>query len=208
MRKSLELYRRALGEEHPKVARGLYYVSMSMPGAGSESEESMQLLRQGIAIMRKNAPDNVNLPYMLQTLASRLLKRTNLDADVLAEAENLILEAKTLFTRHYGKEHVATLSADTTLAQLERRRGNLKKAESIIQDNVAQYRLAKDGEHGYIWSLFELGDICLELGKATEAEAFYKQAEDEGRKHWRADDPQLARLATALASARARSKQR
>jgi len=203
MRESLDLYRQALGEEHPKVARALYYVAMSTLGTGSDPEEAGLQLRQGIAMMRKTGPDNVNLPYMLQTLASRILKRPDIDANGLAESENLILEAKTLFTRHYGNEHVATLSADMSLAQLERRRGNLKKAESMVQENIAHLRLAKDGEHGYIWSLFELGDVSRELGKVIEAETLFMQAEDAGRKHWGAEDPEFAKLAKALARARA-----
>jgi serine/threonine-protein kinase len=204
MRESLELYRQALGEEHPKVARALYYVAMSKLGNGSDPEESTLPLRQGIAMMRKTGPDNVNLPYMLQTLAGRLIsKRPDPGPDGFAEAENLLAEAKTLFTHHYGKEHGSTVSADVNLAQLERKRGNLEKAESIFRECIARFRSVKDGGHGYIWSLFELGEVTRELGKAREAESLFKQAEDAGRKQWRTDDSQFTKLATALTRARA-----
>jgi len=203
MRESLDLYRQALGEEHPKVARALYYRALSMTAVGSDAEESIRLLRQGIAMMRKTGPDNVNLPYMLQTLAGRLMSNSpDRDAAGLAEAENLLLESKTLFIRHYGPDHGSTLTADLNLAQLEQKRGNLEKAKSIFEECISRFRLVKS-EHGYIWSTFYLGEVTRDLGKVIEAKALFKQAEDAGRKHWGADDPQFSKLAKDLARARA-----
>ena len=71
-------------------------------------------MRQGIAMMRRTDPENINLPHMLQTLADWIAfsERESLDQARIAEAEKLIVEAKHLFIRHHGENHDATISTD------------------------------------------------------------------------------------------------
>jgi len=136
-RQSLDLYRQVHGEEHPKVARGIYYLCVGMGGTGAGVEEVEPLLRQGVSMMRQTDPYNINLPYMLQSLAGGIMRgeQQTRNESRLAEAESLILEAKTLFIRHYGEDHGSTITADGNLSTLALTRGDLARAESIRERN-------------------------------------------------------------------------
>ena len=201
-RQSLDLYRQVHGEQHPKVARGLYYFSMAMHNTSLRLEEVEPVLRQGIAIMRQTEPDNVNLPYMLQHSAMWIMEgeRESRNEARLAEAESLILEAKTLFIRHYGENHYATVTADHTLAMLAQTRGDLGRAESIHEETLGRFR---EGDVSHLTALVDLAGVKLALGKRAEAETLFEQATGLGRRNWGADDPRFERLLTHIRHARA-----
>ncbi|HWS55676.1 MAG TPA: serine/threonine-protein kinase [Pyrinomonadaceae bacterium] len=207
-RQSLDLYRQVHGEEHPKVARGIYYLCTVMDNAlGSDIGEVEPLLRQAIRMMRRTDPENVNLPHMLQSLANWNMSagRGGRDESRLAEAESLILEAKALFTRQHGEGHVFTLTADGSLAQLARARGDLAREESIREELVVRFRRAHEGGYNHIWAVFYLAEVKRALGKGAEAEALFAQAGELGRKHWGADDRRFDVLGRRIKRARAAS---
>jgi serine/threonine protein kinase len=204
-RQSLDLYRQVHGEQHPKVARGLYYLCVGMGRMGASVEEVEPLLRQAVAMMRQTDPDNVNLPYMLQSLASWIIsgERRNKDESRLAEAESLVLESKSLFVRHYGEDHGPTLTVGHQMALLARTRGDLARAESIREENVRRFRQFAEGGHDHIWALFYLAEAKLALGKSTEAETIFAQAAELGRRQWGANDFQFEKLVKNINQARA-----
>jgi tetratricopeptide (TPR) repeat protein len=202
-RQSLDLYRQVHGEQHPKVARGLYYLSLFE----TDIEVGEPLLRQGISIMRQTDPGNVNLPYMLQSLANWIMsgeKQTRNDSR-LAEAESLLLESRPLFVRHYGEDHVATLTNGTLMATLARTRGDLALAESIREENVRRFRQVAEGDPNHIWALVYLAEAKLALGKRAEAETLFAQVSELGRRHWGANDFRFERVLRYISQARAAS---
>ena len=207
-RQSLDLYRQVHGEQHPKVARGIYYFSITMHGIGSGIEEAEPLLRQGIALMRQTDPENVNLPYMLQSLAHWIMsgERESRNESRLAEAESLILEARPLFVHHYGENHIATISADSSLATLALTRGDLARAESMREELLRHYRQVDEGGYNHIWALFYLAEVKLRLGKETEAETLFEQALEMGRRSWGTNDPRFERLVRYINQARAAAR--
>lgn len=207
-RQSLDLYRQVYGEQHPKVARGLYYVCVGMGRMGASIEEVEPLLRQAVAMMRQTDPDNVNLPYMLQSLASWIIsgERRNKDESRLAEAESLILESRSLFVRHYGEDHGPTLTVGHQMAMLARTRGDLARAESIREENVGRFRQFAEGGHDHIWALFYLAEAKHALGKGAEAETLFGQAFEMGRRRWGANDFRFKRLARDIGRARASAR--
>jgi serine/threonine-protein kinase len=204
-RQSLDLYREVYGEQHPKVARGLYYVTLLMRATGSSLEEVEPLLRQGITIMRTTGPDDVNLPYMLQTLAGRIMtgERERRDEGRLAEAESMILEEKSLFLRHYGANHGSTVSADSDLATLALTRGDLARAEQIREEVLKRDQQDREGSYGHIWSLVNLAEVKLARGKAAEARTLLDQATELGRRQWGAHDIRFERLEKSIKALRA-----
>ncbi len=203
MRQSLELYREAFGEQHPKVARGIYYVAMAMKGGGSDIEEVKTFLRNGIVMMRQTDPENLNLPYMLQLLAHcDMESEPHPSESRLAEDERLLLEAKSLYTRHYGKEHISTIAADRSLANLALKRGDLKKAEEMWEEIVERFRKAENGGDAHIWALCSFGGVKLAQRKEKEAEKLFGQALDRGRTEWGAKDPQFESLVKEIGQAR------
>ncbi len=214
-RQSLDLYRHLYGEEHTKVARGMFYVSLF----ATDIEEAEPLLRSGILIMRRTDPDNINLPYMLEYLAFWIMSEEGggRNDDRLAEAERLMEEAKPLFIRHYGKGHIATINADGALVVLARMRGDAARAESIRAAYLQQLRQAEgvreqslrrfsqtdEGGYYHIWALFYLAEAKLALGNAHEAEVLFGRALALGQKRWEASDPRLQDLNQYIARARA-----
>lgn len=198
-RQSLDLYRQVHGEQNPRVARAIYYVSLFE----TKGEKAEALLRQAIAMMRQTEPDNVNLPYMLQSLAHWILlgEKQSRNESRLAEAESLILEARPLFVRHYGENHLATLSADGSLAKLAHTRGDLARAERIREELIGRYLQVQDG-YSHMWALFYLAEIKLALGKGTEAETLFRQALAMGRRQWDSGDFRYHRLIKNISEAR------
>jgi len=191
-RQSLDLYRQVHGDQHPKVARGIYYVTLFE----RDREKGEALLRQAVAMMRQTDPDNVNLPYMLQSLASWIIssEKQKKDESRLAEAESLILEARPLFVRHYGEDHIATLSIGSQLGTLALTRGDLVRAESIREENLRRFRQVTEGDYSHIWALVYLAEVKRALGKEAEAETLFGQALEMGRRRWGANDFRFERL--------------
>jgi tetratricopeptide (TPR) repeat protein len=200
-RQSLDLYRQVHGEQNPRVARAIYYVSLSE----TEGEKAEALLRQAIAIMRQTNPDDVNLPYMLQSLAHWIMRdeQRERNENRLAEAESMILESKTLFIRHYGENHGSTVTADTSLAMLAQTRGDLARAESIHEETLARYR---EGDVSHLNALVDFAGVKLALGKRAEAETLFDQATGLGRRNWGAEDPRFKLLLTRIGEARAAAR--
>ena len=143
--------------------------------------------------MRQTDPSNINLPYMMQSVADWIMSDDgqNRNEQRLAEAESLILEARPLFVRHYGENHVATISADDSLATLALTRGDLARAEGMREEVLRRFRQAEEGGYSHILSLLYLAEAKLALGKGTEAETLFGQALELGRRSWGASDPGL-----------------
>lgn len=207
-RQSLDLYRQVHGAEHPKVARGMYYLSLGMSRTGAGIEEGESLLRQAIVMMRQTDADNVNLPHMLQSLAGWIMsgEREKRNESRLAEAESLILEARLLFVRHYGEDHVATLTVGNQLARLALTRGDLTRAENIREENLRRFGQVNEGDYNHIWALVYLAEVKLALGKGVEAETLFAQASELGRRQWGANDFRFARLVRHIGLARATAR--
>ena len=124
----------------------------------------------------------------------------------LAEAESLILEAKPLFIRHYGETHIATITADGTLATLAFTRGDFAQSERMREALSINFRKAGEGDYSYIWSLYYLGEAKYALGKDSESEMLFNQALELGGRHWGANDFRFKRLHEYVGKARAAAR--
>jgi eukaryotic-like serine/threonine-protein kinase len=201
LRQSLELYRQVHGDEHPKVARGMYYLMFYE----TDLQKAEAQLRQAVLIMRRTDPQNPNLPHMVQTLGERIVKaeRQTRDASRLAEAERLILEAKAFFTRLLGESDGNTISTDSSLASLEIVRGDLARAESLSKEVLRRFEQTKPGTYVHISAIAYVGEVKLRQGKEREAETFFRQAMELARGHWSANDYRLLRIVKYINEARA-----
>ncbi|MDQ3686370.1 MAG: hypothetical protein M3430_12345 [Acidobacteriota bacterium] len=155
-------------------------------------------------MMRQTDPENINLPYMLQSLAAWIMRgeKQNRNESRLAEAERLIREARLLFVHYYGENHVATVTADLSLSMLALTRGDLAQAENMREENLRRHRQAGEGDYNHIWALFYLAEAKLALGKGAEAETLFGQASELGRQHWGANDPRFEKLVRDISQAR------
>ncbi len=202
---SYDLFRQVYGERHPKVAMGIFYLATTMYEQGSRPEEIEQFLRHGVQMMRETGADNVNLPYMLQALATWIMtiEKNNKNESRLAEAESLILESRVLFIRHYGEDHGATLTAGSQLATLAITRGDLRKAESIRQENLRLFRQLGEGNDGILGAIVSLAETKFTAGKVAEGDALINEALAMGRAQWSQSDFRFQRLLKDIQEARA-----
>jgi eukaryotic-like serine/threonine-protein kinase len=204
LRQSLQLYRQVHGDEHPKVARGLYYVMFYE----TDLQKAEAQLRQGVLIMRRTDPENANLPHMVQTLGERIAKaeRESRNPSRLAEAERLILEAKALFTRQHGEDHPTTISTNSSLARIALVRGDLVRAESLTEEVLRHFQQRHPGSYEHIMSLVYVGEVKLRQAKEADAETFFQQALELARRHWSAHDYRIERLVNYINQARAAAR--
>ena len=203
-RRSLHAYREGYGEAHPKVAMALFYFSIAAGREGAWPQEARALRREAAAMMRATDPDNINLPHILQTVAGDTMSagEETKDAIRLSEAESLIADAKKLFVRHYGENHLATYTVDGNLARLARLRGDFAEAERLQEQALRRFCQVDEGGPAHIRGLFGLAEIKLAAGKAAEAESLFAQTMDVARHHWGSDDPRFERLTKEIAAAR------
>jgi serine/threonine protein kinase len=128
-RRALELRRQVFGERHPEVAKDLYYLG-AFTAAQGKSLEHNKLLRQAAAIFREVAPDNPNLPYLLEDLGS-------MEAMVFGnpgEAEKLLTESLELFRRKDGDAHRNTVRLYFDLSVNAARKGDNTRADELFRE--------------------------------------------------------------------------
>lgn len=70
--RALELRRLAHGDWHELVAKDMVYVYWTRPSSDEITDSDAKLLSDAIVMMRSTNPENLNLPYMLETYIDRL----------------------------------------------------------------------------------------------------------------------------------------
>lgn len=195
--RSLELYRQVFGERHPRVARAMWYYAISIPkppGVIPANVES--IVRRSVEMMRETGPDDINLPYMMQTLGqySMILGGQSEDARQLAEAEQLFLEARPLFVRHYHEHHGSTTTITFNLTELAMTRGDLVEAERLAESAVQEILHWNAESAGLITAYQFLGRAQLGGGKRAEADRSFDTALELARKRYPAADHRLKKV--------------
>lgn len=195
--RSLELYRQVFGERHPRVARAMWYYAISIakpPGVIPPNVES--LVRQSVEMMRETGPEDINLPYMMQTLGhySMILGGQTKDPGLLAEAEQLFLEARTLFVRHYDEHHGSTTTITFNLTELALTRGDLAEAERQAESAVQEFEQWNSESPGKISAYQNRGRTQLANGKRAEADRSFDTAIELARKRYKPDDHRLTKV--------------
>lgn len=126
--RALELRRQVFGERHPEVAKDLYYLGEVLSTFGNYAEQK-KLLEQSAAIFRETAPDNANLPYLLESLGDLKLR---IDEDYDA-SEKLFAESLEIFRRRDGEIHFNTARLYLRLSIVAARRGDPARAEELFR---------------------------------------------------------------------------
>jgi tetratricopeptide (TPR) repeat protein len=168
LREAIRLYRQIYGPENLKLAK-----AMSMLALRVEKPESVQFLREAIAIQRKAGAEPGDLAASLCRLSYRL---SGLEAEQAA------------------REAVAILPDDEGplgyLAVALRREGRLAEAEPLYLRALADARRLKGENHPRVWILTgHLAQLRVDQKRYAEAESLYRQALEFGLKtyhpsHW------------------------
>lgn len=125
--RALELRKQFYGEHHELVAKDMFYASYAL---GKNDRERGEVLAKAINMMRETNPNNLNLPYMLENYAARLIMPENVtthepyrkaaipptDENKYELGERYLREAITLFRFHYKEDNNAIFGNECVLA--------------------------------------------------------------------------------------------
>jgi len=190
-KRSLDLYRQVFGERHPRVARAMWYYAISIPKPKDYVPPEVEsLVREAVEMMRETGPDDINLPYMMQTLGEYALltaKRTG-SSESLAEAEQLFRESYPLFVRHYNEHHGSTITVLFTLSRLAIVRGDYAEAERIAETAWQESAQWNPGSVGFISAHLYLARAQIANGKRSSAEKSLAAALELAKKQYPKDD--------------------
>ncbi len=204
--RSLELYREVFGERHPRVARALWYYAISIPKPSGVIPPNIEaLVRQSVEIMRETGPDDINLPYMIQTLGhyDMIIGRSSKDPQRLDEAERLFLEARALFVRHYSEHNGSTTTITFNLTELAIIRRDDAEAVRLAESAVQEFEQWNTESAGKITAYQYLGKARLAGGNRAEADRAFDTALELARKRFPADDHRLKKIVADVEKARA-----
>lgn len=132
--KALDLRRRIYGENHAEIAMDLYYLSAAKYSVGHVIE-SVKLGDQAIAMFHEIAPENPNLPYVLENNANIYLHYYD-DNDT---AERYFSEALELFRRKDGNDHFNTARELMELSKVYALRGDRARSDEFYCEGEKRF---------------------------------------------------------------------
>lgn len=174
-RRALELRQRLFGDRHPDVAKDMYYLGevISNDGKFGEAED---LYRQAAAIFHEVAPDNPNLPYLLEALAF-----IQIEFEDFAQAENSLAEALELHRRQHGDQHYNTARLYLQLSSAVAAQGYAGRAEELFHEGERRAIRLPSPDHR-LMTIEWRARLELAKGNLDEAEAGYRLLIEEIRK--------------------------
>src|SRR6266540_3778398 len=141
-RRSVELRRRALGDDNPDVAADAAALAAVLDALGRD-EEAETLLREAIAVFeRAFGPTHYEVAFNLGQLAALLFRRGMLD-----EAENLYRRGLALLEDLLGRDHPDLAPPLNNLAVLLADRGDRDAAAALHRRALAILERAVQPDH-------------------------------------------------------------
>lgn len=170
--RSLDIYRRVLGDEHPRVAVRLVNLAIvaqnmgDLPRAESLYQESIRLYER---VYGERHPETAAVKGNFGLLLQREGR--------LSEAEPLLRRALDINLSVYGPDNYNVGYSRVSLAMLLHDQGNLPAAESEFRQALAVYDKSLPANHLYRASaLMYLARLLVDRGKPEEALAMSEQS--------------------------------
>ena len=187
-RRSLAIFERSYGPDHPEVATGLSYLASLLPATNRQSEAE-PLYRRALAIdERSYGPDHPTVAIRLNNLAG-LLQATNR----LAEAEPLYRRALAIDERSYGPDHPEVATDLNNLAELLRATNRLAEAEPLYRRALAiDERSYGPDHHRVAANLNNLAELLKYTNRLSEAEPLLRRALEIDERAYGPDHPIVA----------------
>ncbi|MBC7880654.1 MAG: tetratricopeptide repeat protein [Anaerolineae bacterium] len=171
-KQALAIKEKALGSEHPEVAKSLNNLAVLywLQGNFAEAEP---LHKRALAIREKAlGSEHPDVAKSLNNLATLYSERGN-----YAEAEPLYRRALAIREKALGPEHPDLAKSVNNLANLYADRGEYTEAELLYRRALAIWEKALGSEHlDVAKSLNNLATLYSERGSYAEAEPLYKRA--------------------------------
>ncbi len=194
---ALDLHRRTLRRDDPRVTDDLHNLASALREAGHNAEAE-PLIREALDLQRQ-AGDTRNIDYAkgLTNLAAILKAKGDLD-----QAEKYYTEALALKRQLPNVEERDIAVSLNDLGALAQKRGNLKAAEGYYQESLKiRRRLAKGlPDPDMATALSNLGTLQQDRGDLEGAETSLKEALALRRKLLSGPNPKVARTLSTLGS--------
>jgi tetratricopeptide (TPR) repeat protein len=173
LRQSVEISRRALGENHANVGTGLSNLALVVGDRGDQAQAE-QLYRQALAVQRRAlGPDHADLAVTLNNLAYLLRVRGKYD-----EAEAAQREAVSLAVKVKGEDSRVVAHYRMNLARVYLAKGDARAAEPLLRQSLA-VRLRELGPDDWRVGVTQglLGWALTSLRRYPEAESMLLAAQ-------------------------------
>ena len=172
MRRSLAIYEKSYGSEHPRVAAVLNNLAQLLQ-ATNRLSEAEPLMRRSLAIDEKSyGSEHPDVARALNNLAE-LLQATNR----LSEAEPLMRRSLAIYEKSYGSEHPAVARALNNLAGLLQATNRLSEAEPLMRRSLAIDEKSYGSEHPDVaGDLNNLAQLLQATNRLSEAEPLFQRS--------------------------------
>jgi tetratricopeptide (TPR) repeat protein len=170
--RSLQIDRRVLGDDHPRIAMHLQNLAVAAQNLG-DLKEADALYRE--AILRKEHIYGQRSP---QTAAAKVNYASLLQLEGrLEEAEVQLRSALEIRLAHYSPEHYLVGYSRVSLAILLHQKGDLDEAEDQFRQALAIYDKALPANHQYRASLLmHLAWLEVDRGRPAEGLSLSEQS--------------------------------
>jgi eukaryotic-like serine/threonine-protein kinase len=179
--RALVIYRRVLGDDHPRVAMRLDNLAIVAQNMG-ELQQAENLYRESIRLHEQaygaHHPETTDVKINYGSLLQREGR--------LAEAEPLLRDAVSMTLSLYGPEHYKVGYARVSLAMLLHDQGKLAEAEGEFRQALAIYNKSLPANHQWRASLLmHFARLLVDRDKTDEALAM----SDQSLKIWASTSP-------------------
>ncbi len=170
--RALAIKAKALGPEHPELAKSLNSIGAIFYFRG-RYKETEQLWKRSLAIREKALA--LEHPYVAASLNN--LAALYSGQSKYAEAEPLLKRALAIDEEAFGPEHPRVAFALGHLVGLFEAQGKHGETEPLIRRSLAIQEKVLGPDHQVVaWSLSALADLFLLVGRQNEAEPLYERA--------------------------------
>ncbi|MEM9458036.1 MAG: serine/threonine-protein kinase [Myxococcota bacterium] len=170
--RTYQMYVRAFGSEHRRVAASLYSLAR-MHSLDGEPERARRRHEQALQIReRVLGPDHPDVARSLNSLGLVIQRQGQ-----CAQARSLFVRALEIQRRALGDEHPSTGLSQNNLASADECEGAYERAAHGYQQALRTWERALGKEHPYVSvALVELATVRLALGEPAVARAHAERA--------------------------------
>ncbi len=170
--RALAICERALGPDHPEVARSLLAVGIVHRELGRYAE-ALPLYERALAIReRALGPDHPDVAFILNSLAI-----VEGGQGRNAEAQSLYERALAIRERALGPGHPDVARTLNNLAEAHLDQARYAEAQALSDRALGIFERTLGPEHPHVgYSLMMLGETCANQGRYAEAQALYERA--------------------------------
>ena len=170
--RSLAIYEKVLGAEHPNVATSLNNLAALYKSQGNY-QAAEPLYKRSLAIREKTLEaEHLDVSQSLNNLAESYREQGNYQA-----AEPLYKRSLAIFEKALGAEHPNVATSLNNLALLYREQGNYQAAEPLYKRSLTIYEKVFGAEHSNVaTSLNNLATLYWSQGSYPAAEPLLKRS--------------------------------